>query len=49
MLDFDYFIEGDLEPSRMSEFLEVSHRHTKEIFLSLLTDDYISVMRGGTQ
>lgn len=49
VLDFDYSIEGDLEPSRMSEFLEVSHRHTKEIFLSLLTDDYISVMRGETQ
>ncbi len=49
LLDFDYFIEGELEPKRINELLEISHSHTKEVFLSLLTEDYLSVMRGETQ
>ena len=49
LLDFDYFLTGDLSPARISDYLDVSHTHTKQTFTTLLTENYTSIMRGETQ
>ena len=49
LLDFDYFIKGELNPNSIESLLETSHRHTKEVFLSLITEGYLAAMKGDTQ
>ncbi len=46
LLDFDYFLEKELVSSKISEYLEKSHYRTKEIFLSLITEEYKKIMEG---
>ena len=46
MLDFDYAKESDLDFGSIEEYLEESHKHTKDLFDGLITDDYRKVMRG---
>lgn len=46
ILDFDYFLEKQLSSSEISTYLEESHRHTEEIFLSLITEEYKKIMEG---
>jgi uncharacterized protein (TIGR04255 family) len=46
MLDFDYAKESDLDYGSIEEYLEESHKHTKDLFEGLITDDYRKVMRG---
>ncbi len=41
VLDFDYYIDhGDMNIKNIDHYLAVSHSHTKELFLSLITDEY---------
>jgi uncharacterized protein (TIGR04255 family) len=49
LLDFDYFIKGELNPNSIERLLETSHHHTKEVFLSFITEGYLAAMRGETQ
>lgn len=46
MLDFDYAKENDLDFGSIEEYLEESHKHTKDLFEGLITDNYRKVMRG---
>ena len=46
LLDFDYYIEGHLKAKDAAHCLAKSHRHTKQIFLDLISRDYLKVMRG---
>jgi uncharacterized protein (TIGR04255 family) len=46
VVDFDFFKEGNLSPNALSEYIENSHKHTKQFFAALITDDYRKVMRG---
>ena len=46
VLDFDYTFEGNLNRDRVKEYLNNSHRHTKQVFLDLITDEYKKIMRG---
>ena len=47
VVDFDYFLMGQLESSDVSRFIQQSHGHTKKIFEDLITDDYRRVMESG--
>lgn len=46
MLDFDYAKEKDLNLDSIDAYLEESHKHTKDLFEGLITDNYRKVMRG---
>lgn len=46
MLDFDYAKEKDLNFDSIDAYLEESHKHTKDLFEGLITDNYRKVMRG---
>jgi uncharacterized protein (TIGR04255 family) len=46
LLDFDFFILGPLDARKLPEYLDVSHQHTKEVFESLITDQYRKFIRG---
>jgi uncharacterized protein (TIGR04255 family) len=45
LLDFDFAQQDNLEVSRIDEYLERAHRHTKRIFLELISPKYLTVMR----
>lgn len=47
VLDFDYFLTGQMESSGVSSYLKESHSHTKKIFEDLITDGYRRVMESG--
>lgn len=47
ILDFDYYIEGKLDAELLEHYLDDSHKHTKIIFESLISDEYRKVMEGG--
>jgi uncharacterized protein (TIGR04255 family) len=49
LLDFDYSMKGELNPNSIETLLETSHHHTKRVFLSLITEGYLSGMKGETQ
>ena len=46
VVDFDYFLEKELNTTKIPECLDSSHNHTKEIFLSLITEEYRKTMEG---
>ena len=46
VVDFDFFKEGDLNPSELDDYIENSHKHTKQFFTALVSDGYRKVMRG---
>lgn len=49
LLDFDYAKEGDgLSITKLDEYLEESHRHTKEMFEQLITPSYRQYLKGET-
>lgn len=48
VLDFDYYLEKSLKSSALKEYLEASHAHTKQVFLDLITPEYLDVMRGAS-
>lgn len=45
VLDFDYFFEGELESKKISDYLKKSHKHTKQFFLDIITEEYKDIMR----
>jgi uncharacterized protein (TIGR04255 family) len=45
-LDFDCTQEGELEFLKIDQYLEKSHKNTKDLFEKLITEDYKKVMRG---
>jgi uncharacterized protein (TIGR04255 family) len=45
-LDFDYFLDQDLVADRVEQYLDKSHEHTKKIFVDLVSEKYLQVMRG---
>jgi uncharacterized protein (TIGR04255 family) len=46
VLDFDYLtVQESLPVSSLADRMQVSHDHTKQVFLSLLTDDYLKLLR----
>ncbi|OIO04656.1 MAG: hypothetical protein AUJ52_14830 [Elusimicrobia bacterium CG1_02_63_36] len=45
LLDFDYIKQGGLEFRQLAGYLDESHKHTKSVFSSLITADYLKVMR----
>lgn len=47
VLDFDYFLAGQLKSSEIRHYIQDSHAHTKKIFEDLITDDYRRVMESG--
>ena len=47
VLDFDYFLTGQLKSSEISHYIQESHLHTKKIFEDLITDDYRRAMESG--
>lgn len=46
ILDFDYAKEENLVFGAINEYLDESHRHTKDLFERLITEEYKRVMRG---
>jgi len=46
ILDFDYAKEGNLIFDSIDRYLDESHKHTKQLFEQLITDNYKKVMRG---
>lgn len=46
MLDFDYAKDEGLKFNSIEEYLEESHKHTKDMFEELVTDNYRKVMCG---
>lgn len=46
LLDFDYAKTQQLTFESVEEYLEESHRHTKEFFEAIISDEYRQVMRG---
>jgi uncharacterized protein (TIGR04255 family) len=44
ILDFDYFFEGNLEFSKIESYVGESHKHTKEIFEDLITEQYRKII-----
>jgi uncharacterized protein (TIGR04255 family) len=49
VLDFDFSQTEDLSVERVSEYLDRAHQHTKRIFLEMISDQYMPVMRGEEQ
>ncbi|MBI5023676.1 MAG: TIGR04255 family protein [Candidatus Omnitrophica bacterium] len=47
VLDFDYFLTGQLKSSEVNCHIQESHTHTKKIFEDLITDEYRRVMESG--
>lgn len=45
LLDFDFAQKDGLLVSAVDEYLERAHRHTKRIFLELVSEKYLAVMR----
>ncbi|HBI23940.1 MAG: hypothetical protein A2Y48_02650 [Nitrospirae bacterium RIFCSPLOW2_12_42_9] len=46
LLDFDYAKENNLSTSKLEHYLEESHKYTKQMFESLITDTYRSYLKG---
>jgi len=46
ILDFDYYVQGTIPVANLAEHLDNSHAHTKQIFESLMTEEYHRFMRG---
>lgn len=46
-LDFDFFFEGNLSIEKLSYYLDESHKHIKESFESLISEEYKLVMGKG--
>lgn len=44
VLDFDYFLTGQMPAGKVLEYVRDSHSHTKRIFEELITEDYRRVM-----
>ena len=49
VLDFDFSRTEELAVDRVLEYLDKSHQHTKRIFLEMISDQYLPVMRGEEQ
>lgn len=46
VLDFDFLTLQDTLPQQeLAKKIDESHQHTKNVFLSLVTDDYLNVLR----
>lgn len=47
ILDFDFYQQQkDLVIDRMAQYLDTAHTHTKQVFIDLISDKYLPVMRG---
>jgi uncharacterized protein (TIGR04255 family) len=46
LLDFDFGQEKNLNLDGIDGYLELAHRHTKQIFLDLISPKYLPVLRG---
>lgn len=46
LLDFDYNLTQDLTSDRIGAVMDISHQHTKDVFLNIISDRYLQVMRG---
>lgn len=46
VLDFDYYLTENLTSERIEEYLEISHKHTKQIFLDIIAEKYMRVIKG---
>src|SRR5574341_237485 len=44
ILDFDYFYEGEFPIFDIEKKLDESHKHTKQIFEDLITEEYKAIM-----
>ncbi len=44
ILDFDYFYEGKFPITDIEAKLDESHKHTKQVFEDLITDEYKTIM-----
>ena len=49
VLDFDFSLTEDLQVERVQEYLTRAHEHTKRIFLEMISDKYMPVMKGEEQ
>jgi uncharacterized protein (TIGR04255 family) len=49
VLDFDFSLTEDLQVDRVPEYLTRAHEHTKRIFLEMIADKYLPVMKGEDQ
>ncbi|MBI5244245.1 MAG: TIGR04255 family protein [Elusimicrobia bacterium] len=45
VLDFDFIIESKMKFNNLSVCLEASHKHTEDVFLSLISEKYLHIMR----
>lgn len=48
VLDFDHFFEEEIAPSEVESYIDASHRWTKKIFLDLVSEKYLAIMKGET-
>ena len=46
LLDFDFGQHANLQVGQIESYLELAHRHTKQIFMDLISDKYLPVLRG---
>lgn len=46
MVDFDCYLEKDLDIKRFPEYMDTGHTHIKKIFEAMVTDSYKKVMKG---
>lgn len=46
ILDFDFAKTDSLPSSKLKQYMEESHAHTKKVFEGLVSNDYKAVMRG---
>jgi uncharacterized protein (TIGR04255 family) len=49
VLDFDFAQEDQLDVQRIEEYLDRAHRHTKQIFIDLISPRYLPIIKGETQ
>ncbi|MHC4394668.1 MAG: TIGR04255 family protein [Planctomycetota bacterium] len=48
VLDFDFAMTGNLNFSKLGDYIKTAHEHTRALFESLITDQYRQYLRGTT-